>query len=87
MQRSFRERVLGVVAAIPKGETMSYAEVADAAGSPNAYRAVGTIMSHNCDPAIPCHRVIRSDGTSGEYNQGAARKAVLLAKEQRHEKK
>lgn len=78
---SFRERVLQVVARIPRGSTLTYQEVAALAGSPNAYRAVGSIMSHNFDPTIPCHRVIRSDGTLGQYNRGAARKASLLHKE------
>lgn len=78
---TFRDRVLEVVASIPTGETMTYAEVAEAAGSPHAYRAVGSIMRSNFDPSIPCHRVIRSDGKLGEYNRGAARKAQRLREE------
>lgn len=60
---------------------MSYAEVADAAGFPGAFRAVGSLMSHNHDPKIPCHRVVRSDGNPGRYNGGDARKIMLLRKE------
>ena len=67
---SFTEKVLQVVMKIPHGETMTYAEVARRAGSPGASRAVGTLMKNNFDPAIPCHRVIRSDGTLGQYNRG-----------------
>lgn len=78
---TFRERVLNVVADIPKGQTMTYKAVAAAAGSPNASRAVGSIMKYNYDPSIPCHRVIRSDGKLGEYNRGAERKEELLRKE------
>ena len=78
---TFRERVLRIVADIPKGKTMTYGEVAALAGSPNAYRVVGSIMKHNYDPNIPCHRVIKSDGTLGQYNRGEARKKELLLQE------
>ena len=65
---SFKEKVLTVVRNISKGETMSYGQVAEKAGSPGAARAVGTIMAHNDDVSVPCHRVIRSDGSVGPYN-------------------
>ena len=79
---NFAERVRAVVAKIPKGETLTYKQVAEAAGSPNAARAVGTVMSKNFDPAIPCHRVVRSDGTPGGYNRGGSeKKQALLAQE------
>ncbi|OGI14271.1 MAG: 6-O-methylguanine DNA methyltransferase [Candidatus Moranbacteria bacterium RIFCSPHIGHO2_01_FULL_54_31] len=71
--RSFSEKVLAVVKKIPKGKTLSYAEVARRAGSPGASRAVGSLMKQNFDPAIPCHRVIRSDGSLGEYNRGGTK--------------
>ena len=67
---SFAEKTLAVVAKIPRGKTMTYAEVARRAGSPKAFRAVGSVLKHNFDPAIPCHRVIRSDGSLGQYNRG-----------------
>lgn len=67
--------------AIPKGKTLSYKEVAQKAGSPRAYRAVGNILNKNHDPNIPCHRVIRSDGTTGGYNKGSNQKIVILKKE------
>ena len=75
----FAERVRDVVRSIPKGATMTYKEVAMKAGNPHAARAVGTIMRANHDPAIPCHRVIRSDGKLGGYNRGGTdRKRELL---------
>ena len=77
----FKERVLKVVRAIPKGKTLSYGEVAVLAGSLRAYRAVGTILKGNHDPKIPCHRVIRSDGSVGNYNGGTWRKRKLLIQE------
>jgi len=79
---TFRDRVRTIVAKIPKGETLTYKQVAELAGSPNAARAVGNIMRTNYDPGIPCHRVIKSDGTLGGYNRGGrARKAERLREE------
>jgi methylated-DNA-[protein]-cysteine S-methyltransferase len=66
--KSFTEKVIAIVKNIPKGSTMNYKEVAAAAGSPSASRAVGSIMAKNQDLDIPCHRVIRSDGSLGPYN-------------------
>ena len=80
--KSFRQRVLEVTSQIPKGETLTYKEVAQKAGGPRgAARAVGSILKKNFDPAIPCHRVIRSDGKTGEYNRGAENKIRILKKE------
>jgi O-6-methylguanine DNA methyltransferase len=76
--QTFAERVREVVRKIPKGETMTYRQVAVAAGSPRAYRGVGNILNKNYDPAIPCHRVVRSDGRAGGYNRGAAEKLRRL---------
>lgn len=77
----FTETVRNVVKAIPKGQTLSYKEVAAAAGKPAAARAVARLMAQNHDPTIPCHRVIRSDGKLGGYNRGgeAKKRAILLA--------
>ncbi len=69
---TFRDKVLQIVSKIPEGYTMSYKEVAAAAGSPGAARAVGTIMKSNYDESIPCHRIVRSDGKVGEYNRGGS---------------
>ncbi len=74
----FKENVFAVVRAIPKGQTMTYGEVAKRAGNPGAARAVGAIMRTNYDPDIPCHRVVKSDGTLGGYNRGGTKKKQSL---------
>jgi methylated-DNA-[protein]-cysteine S-methyltransferase len=79
---AFRDEVMRVVRNIPRGSVRTYKEVAQAAGRPKAYRAVGSILKGNFDPAIPCHRVIRSDGRPGEYNRGAKKKVELLREEE-----
>ena len=77
----FKKRVLSVVRGIKRGQALSYGEVARRAGNPGAARAVGTIMSLNHDPKIPCHRVVRADGSLGGYNRGLQTKEKLLKKE------
>lgn len=77
----FKQKVLEIVRVIPRGTTLTYAQVAGLAGNPKAARAVGNIMSKNYDPGIPCHRVIRSDGGLGGYNRGIENKAALLEQE------
>ncbi|MEJ7843077.1 MAG: methylated-DNA--[protein]-cysteine S-methyltransferase [Rubrobacter sp.] len=75
----FQRRVLEVVAGIPRGEVRPYAWVAREAGSPKASRAVGTVMANNPVPLlVPCHRVVRNDGTTGSYAFGAGEKVGLL---------
>lgn len=81
MEKRFRNKVLFVVSKIPRGEVLTYQQVAKWAGRPLAYRAVGNILNKNRDPKIPCHRVIRSDGKIGGYNRGTALKAKLLKQE------
>lgn len=81
MQTAFAKRVYSVVAQIPKGRTLTYKQVAQAAGRPGAYRAVGNILNKNCDPSIPCHRVVRSDGKAGGYNGGEEKKVERLRSE------
>ncbi len=81
MNGSFRQKVLHVVSMIPKGTVLTYAAVAERAGYPGAARAVGTVMRLNHDESVPCHRVIRSDGSLGQYNRGDGRKRELLQEE------
>jgi len=81
MVSEFRNKVLTVVKRIPRGETLSYSEVAKSAGKPKAARVVGNILNGNHDPTIPCHRVIRADGTPGGYNRGTVVKISILKKE------
>lgn len=80
-KNSFETHVLSIVSKIPKGKVLTYKEVAVKAGSPNASRAVGSILKKNYNADIPCHRVIRSDGSTGEYNRGREKKILLLKSE------
>lgn len=81
-KQSFKEKVLAVVRGIPKGSVMTYGGVAKQAGNAKAARAVGGYMKNNYDKTVPCHRVIRSDGTIGDYNRGgSSAKRALLIKE------
>jgi methylated-DNA-[protein]-cysteine S-methyltransferase len=84
LSRGFRRTVLEHLNAdIGYGATTSYATLARLSGSPKAVRAVGTACATNPIPIIvPCHRVIRSDGTVGAYRGGPAAKRVLLDLEQ-----
>lgn len=78
----FRRTVLGHLREIAYGSTESYAQVAEAAGSPRAVRAVGSACATNPLPVIvPCHRVLRSDGSLGGYLGGLEAKRALLALE------
>ncbi|MES2953555.1 MAG: MGMT family protein [Patescibacteria group bacterium] len=83
-QLDFKSRVVVCVKAIPRGSVKSYGEVALCAGSPGAARAVGSILKANADLSVPCHRVVRSDGTVGEYNGLAGKKEKLLREEGVH---
>ncbi len=78
---SFADTVRAVVRQIPKGSTLSYREVAYKAGRPLAARAVANIMANNFDPTVPCHRVIKSDGSLGGYNRGGEveKRRLLIA--------
>lgn len=75
----FRREVVRHLPEIPYGRTATYTEVAALAGSPRAVRAVGTACAKNPLPlVVPCHRVVRSDGTTGQYAGGPAAKRWLL---------
>ena len=80
-EASFQERVFRIVKKIPKGDFLTYREVAKSAGSSKAWRAVGNILNKNRDSKIPCHRVIKSNGKAGGYNKGAEKKIALLRRE------
>ena len=76
---AFRRRVWEALRRIPFGETRSYEEIAAAVGAPGAARAVGTACAQNPVPVVvPCHRVVRSDGSLHGYASGLARKRQLL---------
>jgi methylated-DNA-[protein]-cysteine S-methyltransferase len=79
LAEGFRRSVIEHLRDIGYGRRESYADVAAAVGSPRAVRAVGTACAHNPLPVvIPCHRVVRSDGSTGQYVGGAAAKTALL---------
>jgi methylated-DNA-[protein]-cysteine S-methyltransferase len=82
LSHGFRRIVLSHLPEIGYGRTASYAAVAAAAGSPKAVRAVGTACATNPLPVVlPCHRVVRSDGSVGQYVGGVEAKRTLLALE------
>jgi len=78
----FQDRVLKLVAMVPKGKVTTYKELARAIGNPRAYRAVANALARNPFPVkIPCHRVVRSNGEIGGYRLGIRRKVKLLVQE------
>ena len=78
----FRRTVISHLPDIAYGSTASYKAVAAMAGNPTAVRAVGSACSHNPVPVVvPCHRVVRSDGSIGNYLGGVDAKAALIALE------
>jgi methylated-DNA-[protein]-cysteine S-methyltransferase len=82
LSRGFRRAVLSHLTEIGYGTTASYAAVAAAAGNPKAVRAAATACATNPLPlVVPCHRVVRSDGTIGGYAGGVDVKKALLALE------
>ncbi len=82
----FTQSVYAALSSIPFGSTVSYEELARLAGHPKAVRAVATLCRRNPLPLlIPCHRVIRKDGSLGGYSQGLMLKKQLLAFEKTNE--
>ena len=80
---AFQQRVWNAIRAIPAGSTANYSEIAKRIGEPKAVRAVAQACASNAIAvAIPCHRVVRTDGSSSGYRWGVARKHALLAREQ-----
>jgi len=79
---SFQDQVLRMVPKVPRGKVTTYKELARALGRPKAWRAVASALASNPHPVkIPCHRVVRSDGSIGGYRLGARRKIELLSDE------
>lgn len=80
---AFQQRVWRELTRIPRGETITYGELARRIGAPGAVRAVGTACGANPTAlVVPCHRVLRSDGSMGGYRWGIERKVKILAAEQ-----
>ena len=83
---AFQQQVWQALRAIPPGETRSYQQVAEAIGRPKAVRAVASACAANrLAILVPCHRVVRGDGSLSGYRWGVARKARLLAREKEQE--
>lgn len=80
--KSFKERVLEIVKSIPESNVMTYSQVAAKAGNPKASRAVGNIMAANQDKNVPCHRVVKSDGSIGMYNGLRGKSKMTLLKKE-----
>lgn len=82
LSRGFRRTVLDELRNVGYGSTVSYAALAESAGNPKAVRAVGSACASNPVPiVVPCHRVVRSDGSTGAYRGGPEAKVALLAME------
>ncbi len=84
METPFIKSVYTVASQIPKGNVATYKQIASLAGSPKAYRAVGSAMRNNPDTkTVPCHRVVGSDGAMHGYSaqQGISSKISLLKSE------
>jgi AraC family transcriptional regulator of adaptative response/methylated-DNA-[protein]-cysteine methyltransferase len=79
---AFQQHVWQALRAVPAGSTASYAEIAERIGAPQAVRAVARACASNMIAvAIPCHRVVRNNGTLSGYRWGVARKRALLDRE------
>ncbi|MDD5043538.1 MAG: MGMT family protein [Patescibacteria group bacterium] len=80
--RDFKKSVLALTARIPSGRVTTYKILSHAAGHSGAWRAVANVLAKNKNyKEIPCHRVIKSDGSLGEYNRGVKKKRKLLLEE------
>jgi len=79
---SFPQQVYKLTRRIPRGRVTTYGRIARALGNPGASRAVGNALNRNpYAPQVPCHRVIRADGSVGGFASGPARKMARLRKE------
>ncbi len=82
MVTEFQKLVYDAVRRIPRGQVMTYKGVAVAIGRPRAARAVGNALNKNpYAPEVPCHRVIKSDGSVGGFASGSPKKRAMLKKE------
>ena len=77
----FKQKVFAIVKKIPKGQVLTYQEIAVKLGNTKLARAVGNALNKNFNPKVPCHRVVRSSGQVGGYNRGSLNKIRLLKKE------
>lgn len=79
---TFQKKVYKALRKIPRGKIITYKKLAELIGYPKAFRAVGNALNKNPDiKHIPCHRVIKSDGSIGGYRRGTKKKLSLLEEE------
>ncbi len=81
IQTPFERKVFAAAKKIPRGKVLTYKELAQAIGCPNACRAVGNALNKNRDKNVPCHRVVKSDGSVGGFARGTREKERILKKE------
>lgn len=82
ISKSFQEKVWALTKRVPRGKVTTYGQIAKELKKPRAYRAVGNALNKNpYAPIVPCHRVIRSDGSVGGFASGNKNKIKLLTKE------
>ena len=82
MPTEFQKAVYAATQRIPRGKVITYATIARTVGNPKAVRAVGNALNKNPNaPTVPCHRVVRSDGSLGGFARGTRAKIALLKKE------
>lgn len=78
----FKKQVYKTIKKIPKGKVSTYKQIAISIGKPKSSRAVGNALNKNPNaPEVPCHRVVKSDGSLGGYVKGEENKKSLLKKE------
>ena len=79
---NFNERCYSILRKVPRGKVVTYGDLAKAAGSPKAARAVGNAMNRNpYAPQVPCHRVVGANGTMVGFASGIAKKIKMLKEE------
>lgn len=82
MSNSFADKIYQTLEKVPPGRVTTYGDLAFRVGHPGAARAVGTVLNKNpYAPAVPCHRVVKSDGSIGGYAGGIKKKIAMLKKE------
>ena len=81
MASDLRARVMAIVRRIPRGRVATYGDIAELAGAPRAWRAVGSHMRQCQDPSVPCHRVVGAGGALGGYGANPQVKRDLLRAE------
>lgn len=78
----FEKKCYRVLSTVPRGKVISYGALARLVGAPKAARAVGNTMKKNPNaPTVPCHRVVKSDGSVGHYLYGSDAKIAILRSE------